>query len=99
MKFDNELVEKDAELAEAQRLSTGAIRFNHNKRSYLPMQIDEMRSPTVLDLSFNETRFSHDKLSYLTVESGEMRSLTALDLSFNKLYELPHGLGIVIRIK
>ncbi|KAK6443528.1 Glucose-repressible alcohol dehydrogenase transcriptional effector [Oleoguttula sp. CCFEE 5521] len=62
------------------------IYFNHNKLSYLPVQIGEMRSLTVLDLSFNE-------LYELPPEIGMLTKLKRLLLFENKLSDLPYEVG------
>jgi CCR4-NOT transcription complex subunit 6 len=67
------------------------IYFNHNKLSWLPAQIGEMRNLTVLDLSFNE-------LYSLPPEIGMLTNLKRLLLFENKLGDLPYELGSLYQL-
>jgi CCR4-NOT transcription complex subunit 6 len=68
------------------------IYFNHNKLSWLPEQIGEMRNLTVLDLSFNE-------LYRLPPEIGMLTNLKRLLLFENKLSDLPFELGSLYQLE
>lgn len=67
------------------------IFFNHNKLSWLPGQIGEMRNLTVLDLSFNE-------LYQLPPEIGMLTNLKRLLLFENKLSDLPYEVGSLYQL-
>lgn len=68
------------------------IYFNHNKLSWLPQQIGEMRNLTTLDLSFNE-------LYTLPPEIGMLTNLKKLLLFENKLSDLPFELGSLYQLE
>jgi len=68
------------------------IYFNHNKLTWLPVQIGHMRSLTTLDLSFNELRF-------LPPEIGMLTNLKRLLLYENQLEDLPHELGFLYQLE
>lgn len=68
------------------------IYFNHNKLTWLPIEIGHMRSLTVLDLSFNDLR-------YLPPEIGMLTNLKRLLLYENQLEDLPHELGFLYQLE
>lgn len=68
------------------------IYFNHNKLSWLPVQIGEMRNLTSLDLSWNE-------LYQLPQEIGMLTNLKELRLFENKLSDLPYEIGSLYQLE
>lgn len=68
------------------------IYFNHNKLTWIPMQIGNMRSLTVLDLSFND-------LHYLPPEIGMLTNLKRLLVYENHLDDLPSEVGSLYQLE
>nr|POE78763.1 glucose-repressible alcohol dehydrogenase transcriptional effector [Quercus suber] len=67
------------------------IYLNHNKLQWLPTQIGQMRSLTVLDLSFNDLR-------HLPPEIGMLTNLRKLLLFDNHLVDLPTEMGSLYQL-
>ncbi|KAK5685909.1 Glucose-repressible alcohol dehydrogenase transcriptional effector [Elasticomyces elasticus] len=66
--------------------------FNHNKLSWLPGEVGNLRNLTVLDLSFN-------KLESLPAEIGMLTNLKKLLVYGNELRELPYEIGSLYQLE